>query len=415
METREQRGIAIAKGKALKQKGALWVVPSQSGSGTYIVEPGTQKPNCSCPDYETRGIKCKHLYAVEYTIRQSVKPNGETTIEQSVRVTYRQNWAAYNAAQVVEKERVANLLHALCSAIDNPVSTNGRPRLPLSDAIFCAVMKIYGGTSARRAMVDMQEYAQGGYIDKAPCYNSILSVLEKPEITPILKALIEESARPLRAIEDDFAADSSGFSTCIYERWFDQKYGKQMSKSQWVKAHIMIGTSTNVVTSVEVTNRRSADSPHLPALLKSTTKRFKVKTVAADKGYISHSNLDAIDAAGAFPLIPFKSHHNPGGAYWNKSRGGRTSASSRELWRKMYEFFTYNREEFLAHYHQRSNVETTFAMIKAKFGSRVRSKTHTAQVNEVLAKVLCHNLCCLVSAFFELGIDAKFWRTESVA
>jgi hypothetical protein len=52
-----------------------------------------------------------------------VKPNGDTTVEQTVRVTYRQNWAAYNAAQTVEKERVANLLHALCSAIDNPVST----------------------------------------------------------------------------------------------------------------------------------------------------------------------------------------------------------------------------------------------------------------------------------------------------
>jgi hypothetical protein len=54
-------------------------------------------------------------------------------------------------------------------------------------------------------------------------------------------------------------------------------------------------------------------------------------------------------------------------------------------------------------------------MIKSKFGTRLRAKTPTAQVNELLAKVLCHNLCCLVSAFFELGIDAKFWQIESVA
>ena len=72
METREQRGIALAKSKPIKQKGALWVVPSQSGNGTYVVESGTQQPNCTCPDFETRGIKCKHLYAVEYTIRHSV-------------------------------------------------------------------------------------------------------------------------------------------------------------------------------------------------------------------------------------------------------------------------------------------------------------------------------------------------------
>jgi transposase len=412
VETRQQRGIAIATSGGPRQKGPVWVVRSQSGHGSYVVDPNARIPNCTCRDFETTGCKCKHMYAVEYAVRNSIK--AEEAIGTG-RVTYRQNWAAYNAAQVVEKERVALLLHDLCSAIDNPVHKNGRPRLPLSDAIFCGVMKVYGGASSRRSMIDMQEYAKNGYIDKAPHFNSILNVLENPEVTPILKALIEESARPLRTIESDFAADSSGFSTCIYERWFDQKYGREMSKSQWVKAHIMIGTTTNVVTSVEVTNRRSADSPHLPGLLKATTKRFKVKTVAADKGYISHSNLDAIACAGAFPLIPFKSHHNPGGGYWSKTGNRRISQGSRELWRKMYEFFTHNREEFLAHYGQRSNVECTFHMIKAKFGSRVRAKTPIAQVNEVLAKVLCHNLCCLVSAFFELGIDAKFWNIESVA
>jgi transposase len=415
METREQRGIALAKSKAIKQKGALWVVPSQSGSGTYVVEPGTQQPNCTCPDFETRGIKCKHLYAVEYTIRHSVNDKGETTIEQSVRVTYRQNWAAYNAAQTVEKERVAALLHDLCSAIDNPVHTNGRPRLPLSDTLFCAVMKVYGGASGRRSMVDMQKYAERGYIDKAPHFNSILNVLENPEVTPILKALIEESARPLREVEQDFAVDSSGFSTSIYERWFDQKYGREVTLSHWLKAHVMIGCSTNVVTSVEVTGKRGADSPQLPALLKRTTKRFGVKTVAADRAYIGHDNLDSIVTAGAFPLIPFKSNHNRGGGYWSKSTNSRITPGSRELWRRMWEFFTYHREDFLAHYHQRSNVETTFHMIKSKFGSRVRAKTPTAQVNEVLAKVLCHNLCCIVSATFELGIEAKFWHIESVA
>jgi hypothetical protein len=48
-------------------------------------------------------------------------------------------------------------------------------------------------------------------------------------------------------------------------------------------------------------------------------------------------------------------------------------------------------------------------MIKAMFGSRIRSKSEVAQVNEILCKILCHNLCCLVSAFYELGIEATFW------
>src|SRR5580704_6754515 len=332
METREQRGIALAKTKALKQKGALWVVPSATGSGNYVVEPNGQQPNCTCPDHETTGIKCKHLYAVEYTIRHSVNEKGEATFEQTMRVTYRQNWAAYNAAQTVEKERVAALLHGLCSAIDNPVHQNGRPRLPLCDAVFCAIMKVYGGTSGRRAMVDLEGFAENGYIDKAPHYNSIFRILEDPAITPMLKALIEESARPLRSIEQDFAVDSSGFATSTYARWFSHKYGREKVEAQWVKAHVMIGTTTNVVTSVEITPAFGADCPQLPALLKATTKRFALKTVSADRAYVGHANFDAINAAGAYPLIPFKSNSTPHGMY-------RQSHESRALWHRLFNFF----------------------------------------------------------------------------
>lgn len=81
----------------------------------------------------------------------------------------------------------------------------------------------------------------------------------------------------------------------------------------------------------------------------------------------------------------------------------------------MYELFHENAIEFNRHYHRRSNVETTFAMIKAKFGGFVRSKNPTAQVNEVLAKVLCHNLCCLVSAFYELGVLPYLWDSGADA
>lgn len=48
-------------------------------------------------------------------------------------------------------------------------------------------------------------------------------------------------------------------------------------------------------------------------------------------------------------------------------------------------------------------------MIKAKFGERLRSKTTVAQTNEVLCKILCHNICCLVQSIYELCIEPNFW------
>jgi len=68
----------------------------------------------------------------------------------------------------------------------------------------------------------------------------------------------------------------------------------------------------------------------------------------------------------------------------------------------MFHFYSFNQKRFIECYHKRSNVESTFSMIKAKFGDRLRSKTKTAQINEALCKVLAHNICCLIQSIDEL-------------
>lgn len=82
---------------------------------------------------------------------------------------------------------------------------------------------------------------------------------------------------------------------------------------------------------------------------------------------------------------------------------------------KMYHYFQFNQEEFLEHYHKRSNVETVFHMVKSKFGDSVRSKDKTAQLNEVLLKILCHNICVVIQEMFELGIEPNFCKISGEA
>jgi transposase len=64
------------------------------------------------------------------------------------------------------------------------------------------------------------------------------------------------------------------------------------------------------------------------------------------------------------------------------------------LFEKILHYFRFRRDEFLAHYKRRSNAETTMMMIKTKHGDGLRSKTEAAGRNEVLCKILCHNLLC---------------------
>jgi transposase len=194
-------------------------------------------------------------------------------------------------------------------------------------------------------------------------------------------------------VEADFAVDSSGFTTSRFIRWYDHKYGVVRQQHEWVKVHLMCGVKTNVVTAVDIRDKDASDTKLLPDLVKTAGAYFNMREVSADKGYSSVNNVYVIAEYGATPYIAFKSIQ---------------SGAAGGLWEKMFHYFAFNRQEFLQHYHKRSNVESTFSMIKAKFRDHVRSKT------DVLCKILCHNICCMIQAMYELRIEPTFWEASSM-
>jgi hypothetical protein len=309
MDTRQQKGLKIAFDGGLKQNRLGWQVPSQSNNGSYVVniQDGFF---CTCPDFETRGLRCKHIHAVEFTVQRVTAVDGTVTETKTVKVTC--GWSAYNAAQTNEKDHFQALLRGLCRDLAwSGKPRRGRPRLPLGDAIFSAVFKVYSTVSGRRFMSDLRAAKANGHISRVPCYNSIFNVFSNPQTAGILSRLIEESAIPLRSVETSFACDSSGFSTSRFDRWFDHKHGRDRFKRAWVKAHLMCGVTTNVVTALEIRGRNANDAPLLPVLLSTTARNFDISEVSADLGYSSASNLQEISDVGARPLIPFKHNASP--------------------------------------------------------------------------------------------------------
>jgi transposase len=400
---RQQRGLELARRLRIVQNpSGTWAVPSETTSKNYVVTPDEEAPSCSCPDFELNRQPCKHVYAVRALLAGLLEEPAETPEPATPkRPTYPQVWSAYNRAQTEEKGRFRLLLHEMCRGLREPVRDRpkgGRPPLPLADVVFAACFKVYSTFSGRRFMTDLRDAQARGYLTRAPHYNSIFSYLESAELTPTLRALVTVSSLPLKTVDVDFATDSTGFATSRFVRWYDEKYGKQRRRAMWVKVHATVGVRTNVVTAVEIHGPDAGDAPQFPALLGATARNFSVREASADKAYSSLDNLQAAVDVGAAPYIPFR-------ANTTDERGG--------LWAEMFHYFCENRDTFMRHYHKRSNAESTFSAIKAKFGDAVRSKTDVAMKNEVLCKVVCFNICCVIQEMHELGIDPVFWEGEA--
>src|SRR3989338_4989882 len=393
---RRQRGILIAQRSKIKKTSRGWRVPSQKKHTYYNVGYGRldDKLSCTCPDYQERLEKCKHIFAVEHlTEKEGTKEN--LTRAKPIKPTYPQAWSAYDTAKTREKELFMELLNDLCELIEQPEYEFGRPKLPMKDMIFASALKVYSTFSLRRFMTDIKIAYEKSCISKKPCFSSVSHFMQKEELTPLLMQLIQISSFALKNVETNFAVDSSGFSTSQFGRWYDFRYGKDQVKRIWIKAHLMCGVKTNIVTAIKLTHGYSNDTKEMPELVNTTAKSFKIEEASADKGYLSKANMLSVMEHGGKVFIPFKSN----------SSG---NASKSKIWKKMFHMFIYNQEEFLQHYHKRSNVETTFHMIKANFGTTVRSKNGIAQINEVLLKILCHNICVVIQEMFELGIEANF-------
>ncbi len=413
MEPRALRGAEIVRKGGLKKRGRyIWVVPSQTHRGAYVVDVRTQPLSCTCPDFGDRLESCKHVFAVQFHRGQATLPAGYV-VEHDV--GYTQNWPAYSRAQEHEKEHFEELLRELCGGIITPRREGkGRRPKPLGLMAFSCVMKVYGTMSGRRSSSDIKRCVAEKLVVRAPHYNTMSKYLRNEEMTPILQEMLLETSLPLADLETVFVADATGFSASTHRRWVEQKWGPKsltsQSKRGWIKAHAIAGAESKIVTHLIVTGHDGSDSVQLPELLRVTDGNFNMFKVCADKAYLSRDNLALIDSLGAVPFIPFKT-----GTGHGEDRRKNADPRSQEVWRRSYHYFQFQNEEWKKDFHVRSNIEAVFSMVKRKLGNAVRSKTPTAQHNEVLCKFICHNLMVLIHAIYNLGIEPMFWNGDDEA
>src|SRR5207237_801762 len=87
---------------------------------------------------------------------------------------------------------------------------------------------------------------------------------------------------------------------------YGEAQANKVKLQDWVKAHVMCGVKTNVVTAIEVSHGHGADHGYFEPLVETTSKNFLIDSVCADKAYSSNKNLQLVLDKAA--IIAFRSN-----------------------------------------------------------------------------------------------------------
>lgn len=391
---RQEKGCYLAQHVKITRTEKGWIVPSQSGNGTYTVITNGREVTCTCPDYELHRGKCKHAWAVHFIIA-GTKTTQDVPLPKKPSMP--QDWPNYDMAKTNEATLFCDLIVdlALVTQELKPYTTGRRGYFPW-EKIVCMAVKSYFKADMRKTESILKQLALARIIPRVPDFTTICTFYNDELLTPVLEDLIKVSARPLGQLETVGSMDATGYSTRRYKSWQEFKYGRQGGKERiWMKLHAAIGTRTNVFISAKVTEQDVGDNPMLKPVLGNVTRYFNMSEFTADRGYSSRETLQYLHDLGLTPYIPFRSNAT------GKSRGAM-------IWKTMFDHFQHHREDFDKHYHRRSNSESNFSALKARFGERLHTKNIRAGINDILIRVLCYNLTVLIQESFESGIHIDF-------
>lgn len=397
MSRRQERGRKIARDGGIRRDGDVFAVPSDSNPDQYYLVniSSPHRPLCGCADFIKTRSTCAHIWAVREILESRESETLPAFAPRSV--TAKRDWSKYNEAEVRAPELILDILLALSEELPELPRQTGRARISPAVMFFLTAAKVYG-EETNRSSIAMAKRLLGPEKWKVDHfhYNAFSNYLKRADTTDHVQWAICQTAAVFKDIEHTFIVDSTGIGTTGRARYREKRYGSESYRSkhaEWRKLHAIIGRRHKVFCAAIVSADHgpgSGDSPNLRPLIKRTAAQgFRIENVLADAAYLGKDNIEAIVALGADPVIPFKSNSRP----------------QHPLMKRLYLRFTAAFEEFHAKARERPIIECSFSMIKRKFSEAVRARDYTAQTNEALFLVLCHNLDVVVHAAIEFGVD----------
>jgi transposase-like protein len=157
---RETRGLEISKlaNQITRIDEFTYEVLSQSGNGKYVVCFSENEYRCECPDYRFRGVKCKHIFAVEFSKKMKEQVSKNVVIQEVVVSKCVFCHSSHLKKFGVRHNKSGNIRRFMCLDCRKTFSINiGFERMKHSPQAITSAMQLYfSGESLRNTMKSLK-------------------------------------------------------------------------------------------------------------------------------------------------------------------------------------------------------------------------------------------------------------------
>lgn len=277
-------------------------------------------------------------------------------------------------------------------------------RIPIDPALlfYCSGIRAYEGNTSRKSIAPLKEhFGEQWWNENGFHFNRFSEYLNERHTTAVLNWAIAEVCSVLLPFFDDIILDGTGIGLTTRGTYRSERYGIPFidGRALYARLNLVMDRKFKMVLAAVVTRdhgKGTGEVSQVRTLLQRVRAiGFSPRNVLGDALYGNENVLQAIEEVGGQPFIPLKS-------IYTDARPPKTPLMLALYWR-----IKADRDAFQAVYDNRPVIESGIWSIKAKFEDCVRSRTFRAQVNEILFKVLCHNIDVLIHAAHEYKIDIQ--------